>query len=115
MRQIAVIIVLAVITCLFFSQNHGFAQDNETLYSYGEVLSASEDQVLVREFNYATGEDMDVLYLFDKDTVFDAAIQPAEIKPLDLVDIEFIELPNGSRLVKEILVDRIEDYQDFID
>jgi hypothetical protein len=115
MKQIAIIIVVAVIACLFFNQGNGLAQEDETLYSYGEVLSASQDQVLVREFNYATGEDMDVLYLFDKDTVFDAAIQPGDIRPSDLVDIEFIELPNGSRLVKEILVDRLEDYQDFID
>jgi hypothetical protein len=113
-------IVIAAVLCLAlaFVEPNCFAQiDDEMQYSYGEAISVSESQILVREFDFISGEEKDVLYYLNADTIYDVVIAGDQILPGDLVDIEFLVMRDGSRLVREILVDRIDDeyYQDFIE
>ena len=113
-----IVIAAALCLALAFVEPNSFAQvDDEMQYSYGEVLSVSQSQILVREFDYISGEEKDVLYHLNADTVYDVVVADNQIQPGDLVDIEFLVMGDGSRMVREILVDRIDDeyYQDFIE
>ena len=99
--------------CVLLVPVTGFAQEEEQgLYSYGEVLSANQDQMTVREFDYETGEETDIVYYFIADTILDSVESADQIKPGDLVDVEFTVSADGKNIAKEVLVDRIEDYQE---
>jgi hypothetical protein len=106
-------IVLALFLCLGSSQSQTnlFAID-ETLYTYGEVIRISPESILIQEFDYVTGEEKEEEYLIDSTTVFDVIISAEQIRPSDLVDIEFIIIEDGTKIAREILVDRIEGYQE---
>ncbi len=118
MKKSFIAITAVICLSLAFVQLDCFAQvDDETQYSYGEVISVSQSQILVREFDYVTGEEKDMLYYLNDDTIFDIVVTAGQIQPGDLVDLEFIVSGDGSRIAKEILVDRIDEeyYQDFIE
>ena len=101
--------------CLAFMPANSAAQDSEDLlYSYGEVLSVTQDQVMVREFDYATGEEKDVVYYISASTTFDTVESADQVKPGDLIDVEFILSPDGRNIAKEIFVDSIEDYEEMV-
>jgi hypothetical protein len=118
MKKLFTAICAVICLSLAFVELNSFAQvDDEMQYSYGEVVSISQNQMLVREFDYMTGEEKDVLYYLNDDTIFDIVVTADQMQPGDLVDIEFVVMADGSRIAKEILVDRIDEaqYQDFIE
>jgi hypothetical protein len=107
--------IFAFMVCigLVLSPASSTAQDGEDFfYSYGEVLSVTQDQVMVREFDYATGEEKDVVYYISDSTTFDIVESAGQIRPGDLIDVEFIVSPDGRNIAKEIFVDSIEDYEE---
>jgi hypothetical protein len=107
------VLYVAVILCFFAQPSFVNAQENDEVlfYTYGEVLSVGENQILIREFDYGTGEEKDVVYHITPDTIFDEVESADQITPTDLVDVEFIATEDGRNIAKEILVDRIEDYE----
>jgi len=63
---------LAIISCLglmLIPVNSAAQDEGQIFYSYGEVLSVMQDQILVREFDYQTGEEKDTLY-YVKECIF---------------------------------------------
>jgi len=99
--------------CLALTPINSVAQEEDQFfYSYGEVLSVAQDQIMVREFDYATGEEKDVVYYISADTILDSVESVDQIKPSDLVDVEFMVSEDGKNIAREILVDRIEDYEE---
>ena len=89
--------------------------EDQFFYSYGEVLSVMQDQIMIKEFDYAAGEEKDVVYYITTDTIFDSVESADQIRPSDLVDVEFTISQDGKNIAKEILVDRIEDYEEVME
>ena len=113
MRYLLSGFALILCFCLALTPINSVAQDEDQfLYSYGEVLSVAQDQIMVREFDYATGEEKDVVYYITADTILDSVESVDQIKPSDLVDVEFMVSEDGKNIAKEILVDKIEDYEE---
>ena len=113
MRYLLSGFALILCFCLALTPINSVAQDEDQfLYSYGEVLSVAQDQIMVREFDYATGEEKDVVYYITADTILDSVESVDQIKPSDLVDVEFMVSEDGKNIAREILVDRIEDYEE---
>ncbi len=111
MRYLLSCFALILCFCLALTPINSVAQDEDQfLYSYGEVLSVAQDQIMVREFDYATGEEKDVVYYITADTILDSVESVDQIKPSDLVDVEFMVSEDGKNIAREILADRIEDY-----
>jgi|GEM_PF-1546705 len=113
MRYLLSGFALILCFCLALTPINSVAQDEDQfLYSYGEVLSVAQDQIMVREFDYATGEEKDVVYYITADTILDSVESVDQIKPSDLVDVEFMVSEDGKNIAREILADRIEDYEE---
>ena len=113
MRYLLSGFALIVCFCLALTPISSVAQDEDQfLYSYGEVLSVAQDQIMVREFDYATGEEKDVVYYITADTILDSVESVDQIRPSDLVDVEFMVSEDGKNIAKEILIDKIEDYEE---
>ncbi|MDD5504049.1 MAG: hypothetical protein PHV77_01900 [Candidatus Omnitrophica bacterium] len=87
-------------------------EEAQSFYAYGEVLSVSPEQILIREFDYATGEDQEVAYYINEQTSFDSVESVQQITPGNLVDIEFIVLEGGKNVAKDIFVDRVEEFEE---
>jgi hypothetical protein len=106
---------LAIISCLglmLIPVNSAAQDEGQIFYSYGEVLSVMQDQILVREFDYQTGEEKDTLYYITADTSFDPEESAGRIEPNDLVDVEFMVSEDGKNIAQEIFVNDIEDYEE---
>jgi hypothetical protein len=106
--------VFSFMLCVFLAlmPANSVAQDDvESFYSYGEVLSVMQDQVMIREFDYATGEEKDVVYFISSATTFDMIESADQIKPGDLIDVEFVVSEDGRNIASEIFVDNIEDFE----
>jgi hypothetical protein len=88
-------------------------EEAQSFYSYGEVLSVSADQILIKEFDYVTGDEKEAVYHIDKETSFDSVESAQQIAPGELVDIEFIVSEDGRNIARDIFVDRIEDFENF--
>jgi len=113
MRYLLSGFALILCFCLALTPINSVAQDEDQFfYSYGEVLSVAQDQIMVREFDYATGEEKDVVYYITADTLLDSVESVDQIKSSDLVDVEFMVSEDGKNIAREILVDRIEDYEE---
>ena len=115
MRYLLSGFALVLCLCLALTPINSVAQDQDekqVFYSYGEVLSVIKGQIIVREFDYETGEETDIVYYITADTILDSVESADQIKPSDLVDVEFTVSEDGKNIAKEILVDRIEDYQE---
>ena len=115
MRYLLSSFALVLCLCLALTPINSVAQDQDeeqVFYSYGEVLSVIQGQIMVREFDYATGEEKDVVYYITTDTILDSVESADQIKPSNLVDVEFTVSEDGKNIAKEILVDRIEDYEE---
>ena len=113
MRYLLSGFALILCFCLALTPINSVAQEEDQFfYSYGEVLSVAQDQIMVREFDYATGEEKDVVYYISADTILDSVESVDQIKPSDLVDVEFMVSEDGKNIAREILADRIEDYEE---
>jgi hypothetical protein len=112
MKHILSVFSFMLCACLVVMPVNGFAQDEDFFYSYGEVLSVMQDQIMVREFDYVTGEEKDVVYYIFAGTVFDLVESADQIRPGDLVDVEFMVLEDGRNMARAVFVDSIEDYED---
>ncbi|TRZ48737.1 MAG: hypothetical protein D4S01_09795 [Dehalococcoidia bacterium] len=115
MRYLLSSFALVLCFCLALTPINSVAQDQDeehVFYSYGEVLSVMQGQIMVREFDYATGEEKDVVYYITTDTILEPVELADKIKPGDLVDVEFMISEDGKNTAEEILVDRIEDYEE---
>jgi hypothetical protein len=112
MKHVLSVFSFMLCVCLAFMPVNSSAQDDvESFYSYGEVLSVMQDQVMIREFDYATGEEKDAVYFISSATTFDMVESVDQIKPGDLVDVEFVVSEDGRNIAREIFVDNIEDYE----
>jgi hypothetical protein len=96
------------------SANEEISND-DILYTYGEVISVMPGQVLIREFDYATGEEIETLYHFNDSTNFETVETGQQILPNDLIDIEFYVSEDGKNIANEIIVDRIAEYEDIME
>jgi hypothetical protein len=109
MKRLLLSIAIVLSVLLSFGHVNAQAQDEgESLYSYGEVISIAEDQIMVREFDYTTGEEVDVVYFITSGTILDPVDSLDQVRPSDLVDIEFIRARDGNNIAIEIFIDRIE-------
>jgi hypothetical protein len=115
MKHVLGIFSIALCICLAFMPANSSAEASEdSFYSYGEVLSVTQDQIMVREFDYATGEEKDAVYYISAGTTFDVVESADQIRPGDLIDVEFIVSPDGRNIAKEVFVDSIEDYEELV-
>ncbi len=88
-----------------------WAQDveevEESEYSYGTVLQASADHLVVQEYDFETGATSEVAYRIDPRVMLHDVNTVTDIRSGDGVDIDYV-VQSGQRIAKVISVERVE-------
>ncbi len=101
--------ILLIASFIFSSAVILCAQEDEaTEYSYGEVVSIFKDQIIVEEYNFTDDQTINVTYTLTDDTTLNGVNSINEIKPGDLIDIDYF-IEGAKNIVIELLIERPED------
>lgn len=80
------------------------ADEGELEYAYGIVEEISLKEIVLSEYNYDTGEELEVSYAITSDTKFVNVEKLEDISAGDNVEIDFI-IKNGTNTAKIISVE----------
>lgn len=102
-------IVIAAVILAGIGFNIALAQETmppsveETEYSYGTVVSASNTQLVVREDDYNTGNEIEVTYILDPKLEVNNVASVKDIAAGDSVEIEYlVKDANKTALVIDV-------------
>ena len=87
------------------------AEEDNTDYSFGTVVSIGPDTLTVSEYNYESDLEQEVAYKIADDAEFTNARSLKDIVKGDSVDITFIE-ENGQKTAVAVLVEKLAEIQD---
>jgi hypothetical protein len=104
-RYIMVGMVLGLLFLVCYVSGAPLAQEEELQYSWGRVSSLSSNQIMVKEYDYESDEEVDVTYAIDRGVKIENVNSLEEIAIGDSVGIDFL-VRNNERVAKVIIVEK---------
>jgi len=98
MQGILSLVVLGCVVCAFAITS--FAQEEK--YSYGEIVTVADDQVVVREFDPETEQVIEVQYAVNPDTELYNVDTVTDFKENDTVEIYYDD-STGAKVAMAII------------
>jgi hypothetical protein len=117
---VAFSIVVLFNTSLSLAQNKTATQDEalslgepDILWLWGEVNSVDLEKgmISVKYLDYETDTEKDAVIYVDDKTAYENAKAIVDIKPKDIVSIDYVTGAQGSSIAKNISVEKPEDTQ----
>ncbi|MFH1678202.1 MAG: hypothetical protein ABH914_01075 [Candidatus Omnitrophota bacterium] len=103
-RCLAAVLVLGFLTC--FVSGEAIAQEEEgTDLTWGIVSSVSSTQITVKEYDYSSGEELDVVYVLQPNTELQGVDSLENIAVGDNIEIEYI-LGGDDKVAKGIIIEK---------
>ena len=101
---VAAILVLSLSVCFLSSMS--LAQEEEEMeYSWGTVSKVSSNQIVVPQYDYESGEEVDVTYTVDPNVELENVDSLKSIAVGDNVDINYV-IKGDKRIAKVITVEK---------
>lgn len=116
------------IAIIFFAVGTCVAEETETIESqaladsgvkemqwlWGEVLSVdpAKRQINVKYLDYETDNEKELLLEIDDKTTYENVKDLSEIKPQDILSVDYTVDPNGGNLAANVSVEKLDDSQD---
>ena len=97
--------VLALLFLMCYVSGAPLAQEEELQYSWGRVSGLSSNQIIVKEYDYESDEEVDVTYAVDPEVKIENANSLEEIAVGDSVGINFV-VRNSEKVAKVIIVEK---------
>ena len=97
--------VLALLFLMCYVSGAPLAQEEELEYSWGRVSGLSSNQIIVKEYDYESDEEVDVTYAVDPEVKIENANSLEEIAVGDSVGINFV-VRNSEKVAKVIIVEK---------
>ena len=104
-RYIMGAMVLAFLFLMCYISGVSLAQEEELEYSWGRVSSLSSNQIIVKEYDYESDEEVDVTYAIDPEVKIENVNSLEEITIGDSVGIDFVVRDN-EKVAKVIIVEK---------
>ncbi|MFB0561836.1 MAG: hypothetical protein ACETWM_11600 [Candidatus Lokiarchaeia archaeon] len=104
-RHIMGAAVLALLFLMCYMSGVSLAQEEELEYSWGRVSSLSSNQIIVKEYDYESDEDVDVTYVIDPKVKIENVNSLEEITVGDSVGIDFV-VRDSEKVAKVIIVEK---------
>jgi len=87
------------------------AEEGEIEYSWGIVSSVSSDQIIVKEYDYNSDEEVNVIYTIDPEVELANVSLLKDIVQGDTVDIEYV-IKGDKKIARFISVEKAYDEKD---
>lgn len=97
------VLTLLFLTC--YASGAPLSQEEELQYSWGSVGGLSSNQIIVKEYDYESEEEVDVTYAIDPEVKIQNVNSLEEIAVGDSVGINFV-VRNGEKVAKVIVVEK---------
>lgn len=104
-RYIMVGMVLALLFLVCYVSRAPLAQEEELQYSWGRVSGLSSNQIIVKEYDYESDEEVDVSYVIDPGVKIENVNSLEEITIGDSVGIDFLAR-DSEKVAKVIIVEK---------
>ena len=104
-RYIMGAMVLAFLFLMCYVSGVSLAQEEEVEYSWGRVSSLSSNQIIVKEYDYESDEEVDVTYAIDSKVEIKNVNSLEEITIGDSVGIDFV-VRDSEKVAKVIIVEK---------
>lgn len=85
----------------------------ETLWIWGDVASvdAAAKKILVKYLDYETDSEKEINIVVDDKTTYENVESVGEIKPQDILTVDYIINPDGNNIARNISVEKPEGPQ----
>ena len=85
----------------------------ETLWIWGEVVSvdAAAKKILVKYLDYETDSEKEINIVVDDKTTYENVESVGEIKPQDILTVDYIINPDGYNIARNISIEKPEAAQ----
>jgi len=106
MKKLFILLVV-----LIFFNTFSFTQDSdeEVEFTYGEVVSVAKDKITIKEYDYESDKEINVVYQINSKTKLEGMKSINDIKPNDYVYIDYI-IKNNTKIA--VIISFAEDYDD---
>jgi len=104
-RYMMVATVFVLLFSMCYSSGVSLAQEEELEYSWGRVSSLSSNQIIVKEYDYESDEEVDVTYAIDSKVEIKNVNSLEEITIGDSVGIDFL-VRDSEKVAKVIIVEK---------
>ena len=104
-RYIMGAMVLAFLFLMGYISGVSLAQEEEVEYSWGRVSSISSKQIIVKEYDYESDEEVDVTYAIDPKVKIENVNSLEEITIGDSVGIDFV-VRDSEKVARVIIVEK---------
>lgn len=105
-RYLVVAAVLVLVFLICYVSGVSLAQEEEEIeYTWGTVSSLTSNQIVVTEYDYDTGEDVDVTCAVDSGAELKNVDSLNNIAVGDSVEIEYV-VRDGKKVVKVISLEK---------
>ena len=87
--------------------------ESETLWIWGDVVSvdAAAKKILVKYLDYETDSEKEINIVVDDKTTYENVESVGEIKPQDILTVDYIINPDGNNIARNISVEKPEGAQ----
>jgi hypothetical protein len=115
MKKVLFILGIFLISGVFVISNYGVAEEVEVEvvgeYSFGRVIAVTESQIIVKEYDYSSEEDVEVVYIITSETVLINVETYVELLIGDDVEIDYKD-SNGQKIAMVIAKELLENTED---
>lgn len=87
------------------SQESQEPQESDVDYAWGTVVSVSETQIVIKEYDYESDAETDVVYTIDPAVELENMSSITELKQGDMVSLSYV-YQNGKQVVVSVELDR---------
>jgi hypothetical protein len=82
----------------------------ESEYTFGTVTKISPEELVIREFDDATGDEIEVAYKLNEKTQLENVKDTTEVAAGDYAEIDFV-LENGQRVALAVNIEKAEEME----
>lgn len=91
-----------------FAQEQAAELENQWLWGEIDSVDIQENEVMVRYLDYDTEQEKEINITVDEKTIYENVDSLLDIKPRDAVSVNYLILPEGKNLAKNISVENPE-------
>lgn len=110
----SIIISLFIALSVVLIERGVMAQEEDYRYSYGTVISVTEEAIELSEYDEATGEENSEVYFIDDDTVFEDFDSIDDVSEGDILEVEYF-LKEEKRVARSVFLFEKDMGQDDFD
>lgn len=112
MKRYLVVAMVLALSLAFSVSGVALAQEEEEIrYTWGKVSSVSSEEIVISEYDYDTGEIIDVVYTLVPNTELKNVNSLKDIAVGDSADIEYVVI-DGKKMAKVIVVEKVSEAEE---